>query len=596
MVVTKAVADGIRQGEHESAPQIAQRWLDSFAAAVASTQPRAVAALLADDVYWRDILALSWDIRTFAGKNAISASLVSFARDRRPSQIILDTPSVKVMERGELGTTIEALFAFETDIGWAQGHVRLTDTGSASGNWCAWTIFTALKDIKGHEERVGGLRPNFVETTIDRPKKWMTAEEHSAHYETNEPDTVIVGGAQTGLALAARLGAMDVPALVIDKEPRIGDVWRNRYNSLVLHNQVWANHFPHLPFPSSWPVYITKDQLAEWLEIYTRALSIATWTATTLEDSVYDEVDQRWTLTLRRGDGLTSIVRPRNIVLATGVFGGARQIDLPGANHYTGKLIYAAEFSGGLEVEGKRALVVGSGASAHDVSQELNTAGAKVTILQRGSTCIISLDPGTALAYSAYNENSHPTETVDLLSDSIPHPVLVTLHQEMTKKVIELDKELIDGLNRAGFATNNGDEDSGFLTNFHRRGGGYYINVGTSDLIVNGQIKVKHGTTITGFDGRTVRFADGSAAEFDVVVIAAGYENMQESVRTIMGEAIAEKVGPVWGMDEHSELRAMWKRTGQKGFWIAGGSLRQNRSFSKYLALQIKARAVGLMV
>jgi putative flavoprotein involved in K+ transport len=184
---------------------------------------------------------------------------------------------------------------------------------------------------------------------------------------------------------------------------------------------------------------------------------------------------------------------------------------------------------------------------------------------------------------------------VDLLSDSIPHPVLVNLHKEMTKQVIELDKQLIAGLNHAGFATNNGEEDSGFLTNFHRRGGGYYINVGTSDLIVNGQIKVKHGTTIGGFDGRTVQFADGSASEFDVVVIAAGYENMQESVRTIVGETVAEKVGPVWGMDEHSELRAMWKRTGQEGFWLAGGSLRQNRSFSKYLALQIKGRALGLI-
>ena len=246
-------------------------------------------------------------------------------------------------------------------------------------------------------------------------------------------------------------------------------------------------------------------------------------------------------------------------------------------------------------MKGKRALVVGSGASAHDVAQELHNAGASVTMLQRGSTCIISLEPGTTLAYSAYREGGPPTETVDLLSDSIPHPVLVELHKDMTRKVIELDKELIAGLNRAGFATNNGEEDSGFLTNFHRRGGGYYINVGTSDLIVSGAIKVKHGTTIAGFDGLTVRFADGSAADYDLVVIAAGYDNMQESVRAIMGEEVAEKVGPVWGMDEHNELRAMWKQTGQEGFWLAGGSLRQNRTFSKYLALQIKGRELGLV-
>jgi putative flavoprotein involved in K+ transport len=165
----------------------------------------------------------------------------------------------------------------------------------------------------------------------------------------------------------------------------------------------------------------------------------------------------------------------------------------------------------------------------------------------------------------------------------------------MTRQVAELDKDLIAGLNRAGFATNDGEDDSGFLTNFHRRGGGYYINVGTSELIVSGAIKVKHGTTIAGFDGSTVRFADGSATEYDLVVIAAGYDNMQESVRAIMGEQVAEKVGPIWGMDEQGELRAMWKQTGQEGFWISGGSLRQNRSFSKFLALQIKGRELGLV-
>lgn len=579
----------------DTPPQIAQRWLDQFATAIASNEPGSLAMLLSADTYWRDILALTWDIRTFAGGGDASSALASFARDRSPDKFVLDGGSVKSLDRGNLGSSIEALFDFETDIGWCQGHFRLHQIGSDFGNWTAWTLFTSLKDLKGNEEKVGNLRPDFVEAPLNRPKAWMTAGEHAAYYETHEPDTVIIGGAQTGLALAARLGALDVPALVIEKEPRIGDVWRNRYNSLVLHNQVWANHFPHLPFPASWPVYITKDQLAEWLEIYTKAMSIATWTSTVLEESRYDEETKRWMLTLRRGDGSISIVRPRNVVLATGVFGGARRIDLPGADRYSGQLIYAAEFSGGLDVKGKRALVVGSGASAHDVSQELNSAGAAVTMLQRGSTCIISLDPGTTLAYSAYNENGPPAEDVDILSDSIPHPVLVNLHKEMTKKVIELDKELIAGLNEAGFVTNNGEEDSGFLTNFHRRGGGYYINVGTSDLIVSGLIKVKHGTTIAGFDAKTVQFADGSAADYDVVVIAAGYENMQESVKSIMGEKVAKKVGLVWGMDEHNELRAMWKRTGQEGFWLAGGSLRQNRSFSKYLALQIKGRQIGLL-
>lgn len=579
----------------DSAQQIAQAWLDEFAALVTSTRPEAVSGILTGDAYWRDILALSWDIRTLCGNKTIGDGFASFVRERRPGNFTLDTASVQTTKRAAIAPSIEALFTFETDIGLCKGHVRLRSLEEGSGTWTAWTLFTALENLKGHEEKVGNLRPDFTASSGDPSKKWMTAAQHSAHYETNDPDTVIIGGAQSGLALAARLGALDIPALVIEKEPRIGDVWRNRYASLVLHNQVWANHLPYMPFPASWPVYITKDQLAEWLEIYVQAMSIAAWTGTSLQESRYDEAARRWQLTLRRGDGSVSIVRPRNVVLATGVFGGARRIDLPGAERFSGQLLYAAEFSGAVEAKGKRALVVGSGASAHDVSQELHAAGASVTMLQRGSTCIISLDPGTTLAYAAYHENGPPTEKVDMLSDSIPFAVLEMLHKEMTRQVAELDKDLIAGLNRAGFATNNGEDDAGFLTNFHRKGGGYYINVGTSELIVSGAIKVKHGTTIAGFDGKTVQFADGSAAEYDLVVIAAGYENMQESVRTIMGEEVAEKVGPVWGMGKDGELRAMWKQTGQEGFWIAGGSLRQNRSFSKFLALQIKGRELGLV-
>jgi putative flavoprotein involved in K+ transport len=579
--------------EQLKAAQIARDWLDLFAAAIASGGPDAIAALLTIDAYWRDILALSWDIRTASGSKNASAALARFARARSPGHFVLDHGSVQIIQRYDMAPSIEALFDFETDTGLCRGHVRLRQLGEGFGTWTAWTVFTALDELKGHEAKAGNLRPAVAPN--DHSRMWMTAADHAAHYETSDPDTVIIGGAQSGLALAARLGALDIPALVIEKEPRIGDVWRNRYASLVLHNQVWANHLPYMPFPASWPVYITKDQLAEWLEIYVQAMSIAAWTATTLEQSHYDAAEKRWTLTLRRGDGSITLVRPRNVVLATGVFGSARRIDLPSADRFSGRLIYAADYSGGVDIGGKRALVVGSGASAHDVSQELHTAGASVTMLQRGSTCIISLDPGTTLAYAAYKENGPPTETVDMLSDSIPFAMLETLHKEMTRQVAELDKDLIAGLNRAGFATNNGEDDGGFLTNFHRRGGGYYINVGTSELIVSGAIKVKHGTTITGFDGHTVQFADGSAADYDLVVIAAGYDNMQESVRAIMGETVAEKVGPVWGMDNQGELRAMWRQTGQEGFWIAGGSLRQNRSFSKYLALQIKGRALGLV-
>lgn len=124
-----------------------------------------------------------------------------------------------------------------------------------------------------------------------------------------------------------------------------------------------------------------------------------------------------------------------------------------------------------------------------------------------------------------------------------------------------------------------GDDGSGFLMKYHRTGGGYYINVGCSDLIVAGKIAVKHGAEIGGLDRRTVRFTDGTAMDTDMIVVAAGYQNMSESVRALFGDGVAAGVGPVWGLDEEGEVRAMWRRTGQPGLWIMGGSLQQCRPY-----------------
>ncbi|MGE0231213.1 MAG: flavin-containing monooxygenase [Flavobacteriaceae bacterium] len=583
----------INAPEAQSGLQEATRWLQDLTAALAARDKDATAALFVADGYWRDILALTFDIRTFAGAATIADAILGTGPAYQPAAMTLEAETLQAFSRKRIGPSIEAFFKFETEIAACRGHLRLRrDT---DGRWRAWTLFTVIEELKGHEEMSGAHRPVVTAPEHGRFGEWLTADQHARKYEHEDPDTLVIGGAQTGLVLAARLGALGIGTLVIEKEPRVGDVWRNRYQSLVLHNQIWANHFPFMPFPTTWPVYITKDQLAEWLEDYQRAMSIAVWTSTTLTGSSYDEATGRWTVTLRRGDGTTRTLHPRNIVLATGVFGGPRRIEIPYADRFAGKIVYAAEYSGGDSVAGKRVLVVGSGSSAHDISQELNAQGAKVTMLQRGSTTVVSLEPGAAIPYAIYSEDGLPVEEADMISNSIPFPVLHELHKDMQKQIAELDRDLIAALNAKGFATDDGDEGSGFLMKFFRHGGGYYINVGTSDLIVNGQIAVHHGAEIAGTDGTTVEFSDGISAQFDMIVVACGYRNMQETVRDIFGSEVADKVGPIWGLDDEGELRNMWKRTGQRGFWIAGGSLQQNRSFSRYLALQIKAAAVGLV-
>ena len=121
-----------------------------------------------------------------------------------------------------------------------------------------------------------------------------------------------------------------------------------------------------------------------------------------------------------------------------------------------------------------------------------------------------------------------------------------------------------------------------------RRGGGYYFNVGASDLIVEGKINLLHHKDIDRVVANGLLMKDGSVAEADVIVAATGYKNQQDVVRHFMGGTIADRIGQVWGFDKTGELRNMWCRTPQPGLWFAGGGL-PHGIFSKYLAQQIKA-------
>jgi cation diffusion facilitator CzcD-associated flavoprotein CzcO len=565
-------------------------WLADFQLAIDAGNTAAAAGLFRADGFLRDLLALTWDLRTFSGPEAIAKALGAALTVRTITGIRQEDGPPEMFERNRYGPTIEAFFTFETDIAVCRGHLRLLRSLDESMPWQAWTLATSMEDLKDYPERAGMRRPSAAANGHRSGAGTTSAAATGAErFRTEEPDVVIIGAGQAGLTLAARLMALEIPALVLERAPRVGDNWRSRYQSLVLHNQVSANHLPYLPFPASWPTYLGKDQLADWLEHYSEILGMAVWTSSEVISGSYDSVLHRWTLGVRGADGETSAVHPRHVVLATGVFGVPNKISVPGSDRFTGNLLHATEYRGGENARNLRALVIGSGSSAHDVAQDLAVNGALVTILQRSSTCVVSADPGAARAYAIYNDNGTRIEDCDLVTNAFPFPLLADLHKDMTRRIADLDAELLRGLTDAGFKLDFGEDGSGFLMKYHRTGGGYYINVGASDLIVDGTIKVKQGAEVAGIDERTVRYTDGTTAHFDLIVVAAGYQNMSESVRLILGDEIADRVGPIWGLDEEGEPQGMWKRTGQPGFWVCGGSLQQCRPYSKYLALQLKA-------
>ena len=232
------------------------------------------------------------------------------------------------------------------------------------------------------------------------------------------PTVLVIGGGQSGLSIAARLKQLNVDTLIVDREKRIGDNWRKRYHALTLHNQVQVNHLPYMHFPPNWPTYIPKDKLANWFEAYVEAMELNFWTETEFEGGSYDEKEGRWTVTLRRADGGKRTMHPRHVVLATGVSGIPSVPEIAGLKDFAGKVMHSSQYDDGENWKGKRAIVIGTGNSGHDIAQDLHSSGANVTLFQRSSTLVVSIEPSAQLVYAPYNEGT--LEDNDLIATSMP--------------------------------------------------------------------------------------------------------------------------------------------------------------------------------
>jgi cation diffusion facilitator CzcD-associated flavoprotein CzcO len=501
------------------------------------------------------------------------------------------TPPRRVRRAGTEG--IEVIFLFETAFGSGNGVLRLVEDPSSPGLPRAWTLTTTLEALHGHPE--GANRPaNAGDYSRDfGGENWLDKRNRARTYAEHDPAVIVVGGGQAGLSIAARLGQLGVDTLIIDRQARVGDNWRKRYHSLTLHNEVHVNHLPYMPFPPTWPVFIPKDKLANWFEAYVEALELNFWTSTELVGGAYDAAARRWEVRLRRADGSERVMRPRHLVFATGVSSIPIMPKLPGLEEFRGTVLHSGAYTDGAAWKGRRALVLGTGNSGHDVAQDLEASGAEVSLIQRSSTYVVSIREAQSV-YAIYTEGI-PIEDCDLLATSFPYPVLVRSYQLSTAASRQADKALLEGLEARGFRLDFGEDETGFQMKYLRRGGGYYFNVGCSDLIAKGKIGLLHWADVERFVPEGLRLRDGRLVPAELLVMATGYKNQQEVVRASLGDAVADRIGPVWGFDEGGELRNMWRPTTQEGLWFTAGSLAQCRIYSRYLALQIKAREAGLL-
>lgn len=583
-----------------TADDIATQWLGDFEAAMRGRDVEAAVGLFATTSYWRDLVSFSWNLTTVENHDGVRDLLTNNLDRVDPSEFELAEPA----ESADGVTTV--WFTFATSVGRGKGLVRLVDE---DGETRAWTFLTSLQELKGHEEPRGDRRIKGAEHGVDPERKsWSEklAEEDAAWGDTAQPYTLVVGGGQGGIALGARLRQMGVPALVIDRWERPGDQWRSRYKSLCLHDPVWYDHLPYLKFPDNWPVFAPKDKIADWLEFYTKVMEIPYWSSTAATSAKFDEASGQWTVEIDRG-GEKLTLKPTHLVMATGMSGKPNVPSFPGADIFQGEQQHSSQHRGPDAYAGKKVVVIGSNNSAFDICGALYEHDADVTMVQRSSTHIVKSDSLMEIGLGdLYSEkalaNGVTTEKADLIFGSLPYRIMHEFQIPLYDQMKERDKDFYQRMEDAGFDLDFGDDESGLFLKYLRRGSGYYIDVGSAELIAEGKVKLAKGE-VDHLTSDSVVLEDGTELPADLVVYATGYGSMNGWVADLIDQETADLVGKCWGLGSDTtkdpgpwegEQRNMWKPTQQENLWFQGGNLHQSRHYSLYLALQLKARYEGL--
>lgn len=573
----------------------AQKWGDALEQALQKGDIQKVTQLFGEDSYWRDLTALTWNIHTSEGREDIGKMLLGVDRGAWPRII-------KVTSASEVDGVIEAWYSFENDAIQGLGLFRLREG-------LCWTLLSTAQSLRQFPEPAGKLREMGAEHGSSMSKEnWLDrrlAQQQSLGI-TEQPYTLIIGGGQGGIGLAARLKRMGVPALVIDKHPRPGDQWRSRYHSLALHDPVWYDHMPYIDFPDHWPVFTPKDKMGDWLESYTKLMELDYWSLTEATSARQDPEGEGWVVEVLR-DGVPLTLRPTQLVLATGMSGIPNIPKYPGADVFEGEQNHSSTHPGGEHYAGKNVVVIGANNSAHDICADLVQNGAHPTMVQRSSTHIVRSESLMKHVLGGlYSEEALAAgidhNKADLIFASIPYKVLPEFHKPAFAKIRELDAEFYKSLEDAGFDLDFGDDDSGLFLKYLRRGSGYYINIGASELVADGSIALAKGE-VSHLTESSVVLADGTELPADAVVYATGYGSMNGWAAKLISQEVADAVGKCWGLGSETakdpgpwqgELRNMWKPTKVKNLWFHGGNLHQSRHYSKYLGLQLKARYEGL--
>lgn len=567
-------------------------WVADLETAMSTRNAPAVAALFGATSTARDLLALSWDFRNAVGRDEVVA-LLTGPESTPPLDLEVRPGSAPLLADEDGRPTVSSFLRFRSKVGGGDGFVKLVT--DHDGEWRAEAFVLSLASLDSHPAQLDDDRPvgRIHGPIVDRVG-WR--EDLDPEFEKQNPTAIIIGAGHNGLMLAARLRALGIRSLIIERNERVGDNWRKRYSSLALHTPLASDGLPYVPYPPTWTRFTPKDKLGDFLECYATLLDLPVWTGSRVENVLFDDDAQRWTLDVVRADGSRRSMATPHLVFATGMNGEPFLPDLPGIKDHRGTVIHAVDYRGHAEWVGKKAVVIGSGVSGHDLAQDLAEHGVDVTMVQRSGTVVMNTSTFHTVMHANHVSGRYTAEDADLVNAAVPFGLLPSYGAKQLELAHELDGDLLPALEKAGFELSEGPDGQGVLgLIFGQNSTGYYYNAGASELIADGTIKLRHGNVV-GVTPTGIELADGSAIDADLVIFATGYRSPAVAVENLLGAKIAAQLQQFADVSSDREYGRLWRRSGIDRLWfMISLGIGDGRFYSKLLALQIAAIEAGTM-
>jgi putative flavoprotein involved in K+ transport len=287
---------------------------------------------------------------------------------------------------------------------------------------------------------------------------------------TSSLDVIVIGAGQAGLALGHHLARREADFVLLEAGPEIGHSWRSRWDSLRLFSPAQYDSLPGLPFPAPADTHPTKDEVADYLAAYAAHFALLVRLNSPVLRA-HREADGSFAVTTP-----SEVLRVRQVVVATGPFQTPNIPALADQVDPSVPQLHSADYRNPRQLRaGSRVLVVGAANSGLQIAAEL------------AGTCSVTVAVG-----------SQPKQLPQRIAG----------------------RDLFFWLSKARFFTM--PADSRIARRIRARGGDLVIGTRSRDLRRRG---VGFRPRLTGLDGRTARFADGTSSEVDAVVWATGYRS-----------------------------------------------------------------------